>query len=117
MTDWDYSIEMVGEFPVYWAVLRNDEGLVETWQSPYQQLPEADPNPEDRKGLTTFLARPLTVYNDQELAIASKAMSELAWEDWLCAKLANCLFKAIREQRDREGGYQPPKAKDEAEQA
>lgn len=113
---WDESVEMAGEFPCYWAVLRNDEGLVEVWQSPYEPLPNPDRTEDERKGLITYLAQPLSAYSDMELSIAAQAMAKLAMEDWALACLVNPIFRALKEQREREGGYQPSE-KTEAEEA
>lgn len=114
MTDWNAEVEMVGKIQCYWAVLRNDEDLVEVWQSPYQALPDVDLEPgEPRTGLITCLAKPLSTYSDGELSLAAATMAKLAMEDWALASLANPIYRGLREQREREGGY----AKTEAEEA
>lgn len=111
----DYDIDMLGQFVCYWAVLRNDAGVVEVWQSPYQQLPDVDlPEGEPRRGLTACLAQPLTSYSDRELSIAALRMVELAMSDWALASFTNPIYKGLKEQREREGGYVPAVQEDGA---
>lgn len=105
---WDDTIEMVGEFPVYWAVLKNKDGLVDVWASPYQQLPQLED--EARKGITSYLMNPLSHYTDAELSVAASHMGNLILEDWLVAALINPIYRALKEQREREGGYKTSKA-------
>lgn len=119
---WDTSIEMVGKCEVYWAVTRGEDGNVEVYLSPYQQLPDPPgTESEERRGLTTFLKHPLSTYSDKEIGIAASVMTELAMEDFIDAMLINRIAKALREQREREGGYVAPETphleQDEAEEA
>lgn len=106
MSHWDEDVAMLGQFTCYWAVLRNDEGKVEVWQSPYEQLPDLDlEEGKYRRGLTSYLAEPLRNYSDRELSVAAVTMAEFAVRDWALASFTNPIYKALREQREREGGY------------
>lgn len=109
---WDETVPLAGSFPVYWSVTRNADQEVDVYLSPYQQLPETE-DQEERQGLTAALREALSTYTDRELAHAATVMANLAWEDWLLAMITNRVFLALREQREREGGY----VKTEAEEA
>jgi hypothetical protein len=121
---WDTDIPMAGTIQIHWSVTRGEDGEVRTWYSPFVQLPEepvvGDDGEVERRGLEMFLAQGLTTYPDQHLAMASARMSELATDDFVMVALANPVYKALKEQREREGGYVEPdeaESKNEAEEA
>jgi hypothetical protein len=107
MTEWNTDIPMSGSFKVHWAVLRDDEGWVTVWQSPYQEFPPPEGEKSEdgkRLGKIAALSKPLNTYTDPELSASAELLASVAYDDFIEALLANGIFYALREQREREGG-------------
>jgi hypothetical protein len=104
--NWDETVELMGSYPIHWSVTMDEEQEVVVFLSPFQQMPDEDTSDgAERTGTQTMLAKPLTVHQDHELIAAAQIMVRMAVKEWIEPRLVYRIYMAMREQRERQGGY------------
>jgi hypothetical protein len=103
--EWDQKVPMAGGLPIYWSITVDDEGLLTGFISPYQAMPEEDEN-GDFNGTLLGLNQVLRSHPNIELAAAAQTFIDLAYQQWIKPTLTARIYRALVEQRDRQGGYE-----------
>lgn len=106
MTDWDETVPLAGTLEVHWSCTMDEEGDVIVWISPYGVMP--DVNREDgaeRTGSMATLGVPIGAHDDLHITAAAIIMVRYATDEWIKPYLSARIARAMREQRERQGGY------------
>lgn len=103
--EWDQDIPMAGSLPIHWSVTVDKEGVLTGYISPYQQMPTED---EDGNwdGTLVGLNQPLRSHPNYELAAAAMVFCDIAYAQWIKPTISARVYRALCEQRDRQGGYE-----------
>lgn len=118
--EWDTSVPLAGGVQVYWSVTVDDEGQLTGFISPYQLMPSEDEGAQ-WAGTALGLNQPLRSHPNSEMAAAAMTFTDIAYAQWIKPTLQARIYKALVEQRDRQGGYQaglkvlPPDQEDEGD--
>jgi hypothetical protein len=105
MSDWDDTVSLAGTLPIHWSVTLDEDGELTGYISPYTLMPTQDED-GDWYGTTLGLNQPLRSHPNQEMAAAAQTFVDIAYQQWIKPTLTSRLYKALVEQRDRQGGYQ-----------
>ena len=100
---WDDSVKMSGTVFVHWSVTLDEHGQITGFISPYTQMPQPG---EEWTGTEVGLNQPLRSHPNHEMAAAAMTFTDIAVKQWIKPTLQARLYRALVEQRDRQGGYQ-----------
>lgn len=104
--EWDPNVPMSGTLEIHWSVTVDDTGQLTGFISPYTSIPESDEGGE-WKGTELGFNQPLRSHPNHEMAAAAQTFSDIAYRQWIKPTFQLRLYKALVEQRDRQGGYMP----------
>lgn len=103
--DWDMDVPLSGALNVYWSVTMDDDGQLTGFISPYQLMPGGGEEDEFR-GTELGLNQPLRSHPNHEMAAAAMTFTDIAFKQWIKPTLQARIYRALCEQRDRQGGYE-----------